>query len=456
MIWTILTKLKPIGAPILENYLRLKDRVKLASLKIRGKSTVKTLINPEALTSDKVVIFVAYPAGPIASMHIRLLNRFQKIGYSVLFVSNHANPQYVFASCLDQRWVFLFRHPFGRDFGAFKDATLYLHKITQDTGNQFRKIVYINDSVATIDRDEPALIAHLDKEEADFSGITENYDKGLHVGSFVMSVGQRAFYHKRIIRYWQKFQSLSTRRYAIGRGELGFSKAMRRAGFVPDVLWTLARMKLALLQKSTSELLQIAEAMEPHFRRQIDSPMNIIDARVVRFLGRDNIGLPNDSVVDKILDKLQNKKKKIRPMAAGPALMAAMVAQATPQSQNQDSREFRFVRYRENFMGLSRSWQSSQAAELGREDLVNLLLLHIFRGSQIHHGAAPLLFVGAGLIKKDVVLRRIVEPFDIDVLLERTGVTTEERVEISRDILAKGHPYSMRGWAKLLNDWDFT
>jgi len=349
----------------------------------------------------------------------------------------------------------MFRRPFGRDFGAFKDATLYLHKLTQDTGLRFKKIVYFNDSVATINRNESAIITHLDKKESEFSGITENYDKGLHVGSFVMSVGERAFYHNRIIRYWHKFESLSTRRYAIGRGELGFSKAMRRAGFVPDVLWTLARMKPALLQKSTSELLQIAEAMEPHFRKQIDSPMNVIDARLVRFLGRDNIGLPDNSVVNKILDKLQSKKKS-RSATIDPALAAVMATQASQQGQAPDSREFRFVRYRDNFMGLSREWQSLQAAELGREDLVNLLLLHIFRGSQIHHGAAPLLFVGAGLIKKDVVLRRIVEPFDIEYLLERAGVPADEIPEIVHDILAKGHPYSLRGWSKLLNDWDFT
>ena len=419
MFWKTLSKLKPIGAPILENYLRSKDRVKLAWMKAKGEGTVKALLNPEHIVSSKIVIFVAYPPATLASMHTRLLSRFEDAGYSILFVSNHPDPDYVFSSCMDQRWTFMFRRPFGRDFGGFRDATLYLHDLTLETGRRFKKVVYLNDSVATIDRYESAIVSHLDKEDEEFSGITENYDKGLHVGSFVMSVGERAFYHKKLIKYWKKFKNLSTRRYAIGKGELGFSKTMRRAGFVPDVLWTLARMKPALLRKSTSELLRISEAMEPHFQRRTESPIDVIQNRVSKF---------HDGKLSHFPDSTVNKK-----------LPGSIGHNSTSRDGEDDLN----------------TWQSRRAVEFAREDLVNHILRYIFRGSQIHHGAAPLLFIGAGLIKKDVVLRKIVEPFDIEILLQRTGASTEESIEISRDILAKSHPYALRGWTKVLNDWDF-
>jgi len=457
MFWRILSFFKPVGVPILERYYRFRDRMKLLQLRMAGQSIIRQLLHPERVESEKVVIFAAYPSDRTSSMHIRMLRRFFEAGYSVIVVSNHPNPNYVFENCLDEPWTFMWRHPFGRDFGAFRDATMLLHRLTEERGTRFKRVVYLNDSIATLSAAEPALIAHLDNPEFEFSGITENYHKGLHVGSFIMSVGEVAFYHPRMVRYWKQFKSLSTRRYAIGRGELGFSRAMRRAGFVPHVAWTLANMKERLMEYSIAQLMEIAESMEPNFRRQIRSPFDVVDDRLVGVLGANNLGMQAQSILQSILGRTRRQAKRITPQVDNSMVTMAMLqsAQAGPDP---DSRAMRFVRFRERFVGFSEQEQIAVSQDLSRSDLVDAMLAYVFRGSQIHHGAAPLLYLGAGILKKDVVLRRIVEPFDIEILLTRSlGGSAEGEIEaVVREVLAKGHPYSLSGWNKLLNDWDFT
>lgn len=456
MFWRIMILLKPVFVPILERYFRLRDLAKLAWLRINGKGTVREIRGAENVTTDKVAIFAAFPPDKLARLHIRMLRRLRKAGYSIVFVSNHGNPDYVFAECLGEDWTFIFRRPFGRDFGAYKDATLFLHRLGSERGTRFRKVVYFNDSIVTVEADEPAIIAHLDNPEHQFAGVTENYHKGLHVGSFIMSVGEDAFYHPRMIRYWRQFRSLSTRRYAIGRGELGFSRAMRRAGFVPSVSWTLARMKQTLLAMPMADLMEVAESMEPHFRRQIQSPFNVVDDRIVSFLGAANLGMQAQSVLQQILGRTRKQAKVTLPSMDN-GLMTAALIQSAQSNADPDSRALRFVRFRNRFIGMPEDQQIEVAGEMARSDLVDAMLAYIFRGSQIHHGAAVLLRLGAGILKKDVVLRRIIEPFDVDFVLRRSiGADNPDLEEISREILQKGHPYSFTGWTKLMNEWDFT
>jgi hypothetical protein len=392
-----------------------------------------------------------------------MLNRFRDAGYSIILVSNHSDPDFAFANCLNQPWTFLFRRPFGRDFGAFKDATLLLHEISHRDNIRFRKIVYLNDSIVTIEKDEISILKHLDRPDVEFSGITENYNKGHHVGSFVMSIGEKAFYHPKMLKYWRSFESLSTRRYAIGRGELGFSKAMRRSGFVPDIQWTLARMKVAMLKLPMTKLMEIADDMEPHFRRQIESPFHLIDLRLQGFLGADNLGTQARSFLslvigDKYPDGTKKMDKRVKvPRGSRNALLNGVFSQSNQAqpSASQDERALSFVRYRDKFANLSEDVQASITHSDIRSEMIDAMLAYVFRGSQIHHGAAPLLHLGAGLLKKDVVLRRIVQPFDIEALLAR-AVGGVDQSEAAREVLAKGHPSSLSGWAKVLNEWDFT
>jgi hypothetical protein len=89
--------------------------------------------------------------------------------------------------------------------------------------------------------------------------------------------------------------------------------------------------------------------------------------------------------------------------------------------------------------------------------MIDTIVGYIFRGSHIHHGAAPLLFLGAGVLKKDVVLRRIIEPFNVEkLLLDSRACASHEVEEILLEIVARGHPKSFRGRRALMLRWDFV
>lgn len=447
MFWRIIRYTKPVMIPVLERYFRLKDRIRLGILRLTGRSTVRDILNEQHLAGGRFVIFSTYPTMKLAAAHVRLLRKFQMRGYAILCVTNHPKPHVVLKSCQAEPWTFMLRRPFGRDFGGFKDASLLLQRYQADGRGDIERVIYLNDSIMTFSATEEGIIDHLDNDDIPFAGITENYHRSHHVGSFAMSVSGDVFNHPVVRRYWKRYTPISTRRYAIGRGELGFSKAVRRAGFIPDVRWTLTRIKAILAEKDLVFITKIASSMEPHFRRLIESPVAIADNRMRSFFGQT----PSSSAGG-------GKGKK---GSAGRSAAAIITGSSFPSLGQVADADFappaNLIASREQYMGLSAEAQRRLSRESAREELIDVIVKYIFRGSNIHHGAAVLLFLGAGIIKKDLVLRRILEPFNVTTLLrESHACTGTELEEVTSEILAKGHPYSLRGKARLLHDWDFT
>ncbi len=407
--------------PLLERWFRLRDRVSLAGLALTGRSTVKNVINRAALDGDRAIIFVTYPSEKLASCHARILKLFEERGYSVIISTNHSAPERILADQLSERWCFLIRRPFGRDFGCYKDASLLLYDVERERGRPFNRVVYLNDSVITFSKTEQDIVDHLDNDEFHCSGLTENYDKGYHLSSYAVAMSSEVFHHKRIEKYWRTFLPISTRRHAIGKGELGLSRALKKAGYQLHVHWSLGKIKDKLLTQDFATVHAIANSMEPDFRGKYPSLVQIYDRYISEMRGPDGLSPLNEG-----------------------------------NSRSRNSKTT-MLEYREQYFGLLPDTQKSIARASAHEEMVDTISRYIFRGSQIHHGAAPLLFLGAGILKKDVVLRKIVEPFNIKKLLLESGACDgEECEEAAREVLAKGHPYSLRGKARLMHDWDFT
>jgi hypothetical protein len=420
--------LKPIAVPILESAYKAKDGLKLAMLALGGRSRIKGIANADSIAhSRKFVIFAAYPTLDVASAHIRLLAKFQKAGYSIIICSNHPRTVELFADAIANGWVVISRMPFGRDFGCYQDSIAWLLNEINEQGQIVERIVLLNDSILTFDSAEAEIIRHLDAG-GDFSGLTENYNFGRHLGSFSIGLSQKVIYSKAFGKYWQTYKPYSTRRHAINAGEIGFSKKMIKAGFAPRVLWSLSRLKEVLHGHSFESLCSIVEAMEQHLRSAVGTPLAFIDRELAKSYKTDLLAmLP------------QVSKEKSSP------------------SEEQLAAPLAIVNIRDYLLGLEDGEQKRIAVSAAKSALIDALLRHVFRGSQIHHGAALLLFVGAGILKKDVVYRRIVEPFSVRKLLSDAKVGSQkEIIEAEFELLQKDHPYSLRGWAKTLYDWDFA
>ena len=420
--------LKPIAVPILENSYKAKDRLRLALLALCGRSRIKAITNTDSIAhSRKFVIFAAYPALEVASAHIRLLAKFQKAGYAIIVCSNHPRTEELFADAIANGWVVISRLPFGRDFGCYQDSITWLLNELEDQGKIAERIVLLNDSILTFESAEAEIIRHLDAG-GDFAGLTENYNFGRHLGSFSIGLSQKIIYSKAFGKYWRTYKPYSTRRHAINAGEIGFSKKMIKAGFAPRVLWSLSRLKEVLNAHSFEGLCAIAEAMEQHFRSTVGTPLAFIDRELAKSYKTD------------LLTVLPQVAKETD--GPGEDQLAAPLA---------------IVNIRNYLLGLEDGEQKRIAISATKSKLIDALLEHVFRGSQIHHGAALLLFVGAGILKKDVVYRRIVEPFNVRKLLIDAKVgNQDEIIEAEFELLQKNHPYSLRGWEKILYDWDFV
>lgn len=454
VLWLIVRKMKPILAPIIESYFRTRDRLKLGYLKATGRSTVKAILNAEGVTSSRVVIFASYPTERLAKFHERFLTKLADQGYSIIIATNHARGKSIFGKYVNVGWCVMLRRPFGRDFGCYKDASLLLYQIQQETGRQFERVIYFNDSVITMDSREEALISYLNCDEFHCAGITENYNKGHHFGSFSMAISGEVLNDRKIVKFWKDFVCLSTRRHAIGAGELKFSKVLRRSGYLYHVQWTLAHMKDRLLEVDFTTLNSIANCMEPHFITKVmPNALEVFDERLQALLGPNFLN-PHSQLENGVSGWKGQPPKRGRMQSASSQMAMPMMAGSM---LDVDNIALATVRYREQLLNLPQADQIAVSSAGAKELLVDVILRYVFRGSQIHHGAAPLLFLGAGLLKKDVVLRKIVEPYNVVKLLrESKACSLAEEEEVMTEILAKGHPSSLRGKAKLMHDWDFT
>lgn len=458
MFWRIIRLLKPVAVPLMEYYFRISELLLLIFLSISGRGTIRKCVGLEHVRSGRIVIFATYPNEKLYSGHVKTLEQFEALGYSIIVATNHPRGEALFGDLMSKRWCFLFRRPFGRDFGCYKDGMLTAYKLHDEKKIELKRVVLLNDSVITFSAHGDCVVKHLADERFKFSGMTENYNFCHHVGSFMVGLDADVVLHRRVVKYWKRYLPLSTRRYSIQRGEFGLSRVVRKAGFVPHIKFTLSEIKILLEAMDLQQLNAIANSMEPHFRKQVDSIFSLADERLYRFLNPFKL---NEQKPWKPFRKpfIWSKKKALQAEMEAALAMQSDTGRNYPLTgSDYDHMILSMVRYREQFIGIDRVQQGVELEKRVKEDIIDSIVQYVFRGSQIHHGAAVLLFVGAGILKKDVVLRRIVEPFNIKKLLVESGASTDmaEIDEACAEILSKGHPYALRGKALLMYDWDFV
>lgn len=431
MIWSLVAKAKFIAKPSIEAYLRGRDRVGLALLRVKSQGTVVGIVNADRIDGDKVVIFAAYPHESIASFHERFLEKWERRGYNIIIASHHSRAPEFLKGYVERGWCVLYRRPYGRDFGCFRDASELLYRLQAERGRAFSRIVYANDSVITLDPYEESIITHLDSPKRHFAGVTDNYDPAYHVSSYLFSVSGQVFNDVKVRKYWRKYGMLSTRGYSISRGEIGFSKTVIKSGYVAHVQWPISKLKTRLEGLSLDGISRIAESMEVHYRERNRHPLVQMANVILEFLPPS---LSHWLTVKGVVSDGDSAQSPF-PVEVG-SLRRSIEVQP--------------------LVDLTFAQQRDVVDRVAKEQMIDSIMQYVFRGSHIHHGAAPLLFLGAGILKKDVVLRRIVEPYNVEkILRESKACNAVEMDEAMVEILSRGHPKSFRGFRRLLLKWDF-
>jgi hypothetical protein len=148
----------------------------------------------------------------------------------------------------------LIRKNLGRDFGAFRAATLkfYEEKIS------CKHVIYLNDSVYYLKRETlKKLIGSFidDNSPFDMVAATENQEFSHHFSSFALSLTKEVFYDELIQKYWQSYRPYSLRIHAIRAGERKLSKLIKKRNYTVNVIYGLEKLSIELNKLSLEELL---------------------------------------------------------------------------------------------------------------------------------------------------------------------------------------------------------
>jgi hypothetical protein len=212
-------------------------------------------------TGKRCIVFVLYCAGPLPGFTKNFIEAATRAGYSIIAVTNrplHSDAQeYLQAHC---SWI-MERNNVGRDFGAYKDGVLF----ALDQYLELERLIIANDSVFYLPDGLDDLIAAL-SEDRDLIGVSEVFEHHYHVASFLMSFGRNVLRSSAFRRFWTRYLPLTTRRWAIMRGEGRLSRDLLRAGFTPHILFP-AKALHAPLSQLLPAALETALQMMPRYSR---------------------------------------------------------------------------------------------------------------------------------------------------------------------------------------------
>jgi hypothetical protein len=360
-------------------------------------------------------IVVKYSGFGLGDDYVDLLAYLREAGVNTIVVCN-GRPSEASREILKQHaHRILVRPNVGRDMGAYRAATLYLH----EQGLRPGRVLYFNDSVVYL-KGKPLceLIARLVDGRYDVVGAFENHQFNYHVGSYVFSISGAVFDDPRIRRFWRRYRPYDLRTHAISRGEIALSTQMRRRGYGIDVVYSAERLSQRLYGLDLIALIGLIKFMRPAFRLK-----------------------PLDDLVARPL-----AARRLKKAIAGQDASDEPPRPATPT----------IGRYAAHQAALRRSVRAAEAAgevteTLARHALIDRLMMEITGSSQIHVGFGLYhRLLDCPLIKKDLLVRAIYHEHDCSMILDR--LPDEERSSIMRELVSRGRPIDVRGMRRFLLD----
>lgn len=435
--------------PTIEYYLQTKDRIKYIFNKILFRTNIISIDGCCDL-NNRILIFATYPGKTFLETHVDLIKKFENRGYSIVIVTNNKKATELLKKIEVKNKTIITRKPFGRDFGCYKEATLHILNNHKNI-DKIARVIYLNDSIITLKEGQEKIVDHLVNEHHDFSGLTENYEFDYHVGSFAIAISGDIFRSRQIIKYWRNYTPLSTRRYSIHKGEMGFTKAIKKQGHTPFVLYKLSSYKQYLFEQDYQSLWKIYNLLGFHFHKKFNNFLESVDDELEKILGTTS------------QIKKQNQKSILKGLVSGAdngKFNEDPDLQLDANIESYDAKRLAKIRYRNRILNLSEADQSAIANKSLHEKLIDTILNYIFLGSQIHNACAVLLYMKTGLIKKDIVYRCLIEPHKIEFLINDAGYKLEKHELdcIISEIIGKGHPYSFQRnpYKRIMYEWGFV
>jgi len=186
---------------------------------------------------NRYVLFVFYARDSIPAFTQTVIDAIQRRSLNLVISTNAKITPALREALLDKSCLLIERADLGRDFGGYKDGISIIQKRfgTPD------RLILLNDSLFYFEKGLDEFIAAFDGD-TELIGMCEDLHLYYHIQSFALSVGSRVLANKRFQTYWRKFRPISTRRWAIGKGERSLTRQLLRAGFKPRILYSAAQL----------------------------------------------------------------------------------------------------------------------------------------------------------------------------------------------------------------------
>lgn len=227
-----------------------KLRIRNYIYMLRIEKVVGRLINSSA--NDVLVIFIVFEKNKVPQKTIGALRYFKHAGLQLLVINN-GNPKNERQLIEAGADVVITRNNTGKDFGGYKDATLYLHK-NKLLG--WKKVIYANDSVVYPARTIAQLTERLLEDDYDFIAHSQVKEVHFHFQSFLFSCSNNLFRHTVFTKFWKSYIPIDRRRYMIKNGEVGLTKKILKTGCSINVINTYSNFQKQVMNfEDVNELL---------------------------------------------------------------------------------------------------------------------------------------------------------------------------------------------------------
>lgn len=228
---------------------RFIDDIIIFSQRFRLRNYIYALrikkISGELIKIDhnkKLVIFIVFEQNKLPNLTLDALKCFKENGLQLLVVNN-GNPVHEEQLLMAGADIVITRNNTGKDFGGYKDATLYLKN---NNLLNWSKVIYANDSVIYPKRIVNTLINELVDDEYDFIAHSAVKEIHFHFQSFLFSCSNSLIKNSIIIKFWESYLPLDRRRYMIKKGEVGLTKEILKTGCRINVINTYRDVKKEL------------------------------------------------------------------------------------------------------------------------------------------------------------------------------------------------------------------
>lgn len=383
-IWRVLAHLNP----------------RLYSERLRTRRITEGLVEKK---SDKYAVFVIYSKTALPAFTTNFLDAVSRSNLNLVIVSNLRLTPIVRAQLQDRCHLLLERFNLGRDFGGYKDGISLVLKHCEHP----ERILLVNDSVFFFAKGLDRMLAGLDGPQ-DFIGVTEVLQHHYHVQSYMLSFGRNVLNNKYFKKFWKKYRPVSTRRWAIHKGEVGLTRLLTGEGFRPQILFQAAQLTPHLHRRTVREALESIRFLPESLREPLYGDFNEI------------IGEGEEAESLATLEAISQGVRAV-PMRKGPD--SGIFARISARAETMEKWNFQVLN--------------------------NTIISTIANGNQIHIGGFLFMqLLGCPIIKRDIFFREV---FTLEEVYQILSSVNEPLLdEVISDLRRGGTAKYLKGYRRIL------